>query len=77
MAFDSGWLVWPEGEPERAVFCRSIFARWWKQIGPMGWFASLRGRRIRYCAARFTTDPARSASNMEVATQTYRKDHRK
>lgn len=42
----TGSIVWPEGQPERAVYCEGRLARWWKMYGPMGWGASFRGRRM-------------------------------
>lgn len=40
-------LIWPEGQPEKAVFCHSWLSAQWALLGPMGWKASLSGRRMR------------------------------
>lgn len=39
-------IVWPEGQPERAVLCRGWLSRQWRMLGPMGLRASARGRRM-------------------------------
>lgn len=41
-------VVWPEGEPENARAARSWFGRQWLMLGPFGFAAACRGRRMRF-----------------------------
>lgn len=40
----TAYVVWPEGQPERAVTCRTWIGMQWAMLGPRGLMASLRGR---------------------------------
>lgn len=43
----TGWVIWPEGIPDRAVYRTTRFSRWWTVNGPYAIGAALMGRGIR------------------------------
>lgn len=63
-----GWIVWPEGEPERARFAPTPIAWLWMIAGPMGWGAMLRGRRMTNIWPQIRSDdPVTVASMIEAS----------
>lgn len=70
-----GYLAWPEGKPERARYTSSYLVHlFWHMLGPMGWRASLRWRRMRsYHPAVRGENYVLLATNMDAAMNLSRK----
>lgn len=62
----SGYIAWPEGQPERARFARTWLGKLWLMVGPMGWRTMLNGRRmINYWPALPRENHKQTARNLE------------
>lgn len=40
------YTVWPEQSPNEAIHCQGFFAMMWAMVGPKGWLATFRGKRM-------------------------------
>lgn len=66
---ETGYVIWPEGEPQQARYTRSRFFMWWSAL-----CSSMRGKRhCSYWPALPIEDPIRVAEQWENVKLLHRK----